>query len=528
MLWLLLLSCSDPPEAAHATLVLDGLVAKLPIVRSDKRDAAVAHSASQTFRLPQMVPHADLVLEGLWWSATVTVNGHALAPVTGGYAPVSLPIVDWLVAGENTITLAVTPPGEVVPSLQSGELRTFSPLAAAPKLVMHGESWVASAGLVTTAEGVGAVAYVRDAPAGAFVWFKVWRDGVLVADLQDARVVDGVARTAPKAWTEPTWDVGAGEASLAWVEARLATLAGELDTASFRSAARRVSVGAGGTEIGAQPRQLAGLRWSGGPVETDLGWLARTGLNTVELHGQAISEALLDAADEAGAAVVIVPRCDGRIRAGGGTRKPIGDANPDAWAQPLLDEQDQRALVALLNHPSAVLWVMEADQSQRATRVAALAADPVQRPIAGRDLPLLHGVPEPRGWQIEYTAEVRDPEHQLGLALAGGASGGILPGPPGQAGEGWIQTVRNELGAANLTPPQARTGSGGVQVTGLKPGDVVWLQAEGTARVGAIAAADGTARLSLWHTGEAKLTLPSGSQTVKLERGRVVTATEQF
>lgn len=508
------LGCSAPvPEAAHGTIQLDGLIANMRAVGSDRRDQALGFEGTQRFRLPERVPHADLVLEGAWWTATVTVNGHALEPVTGGYAPVSVRVGEWLLQGENTLAVSVVPPGEAVASVQDGELRTFSPLAGPPRLVLHGGSWVRAAGLV----GNGARAIVEDAPEGSRVAFSAWRDGERVADLGSAPVLGGIATVRSGGEHLPAWDLGNGERALLWLNAVLASDDATLDTAAFRTGRAPVAVGTAGIEIGGVRRPLAGLRWSGAAVDADLKWLAAAGLDAIELHGQPITEALLDATDEAGVAVAIVPRCDGRIRQGGGTRRPIGSADPASWANPLLDAQDARAIAAVLRHPSVVLWAMEADQAQKPARLDGIARD--GRPIAGRDLPLLHGPPQPAGWQIEYTADVVFPEQQLAAAIAGGATGGILPGPPGRAPESWLAGVTGALGGAGLAVPQARIGPARVDVPGLLPGDVVWLEAPGTERVGAVAGADGVAQLSLWFEGAATVTLPSGSQPVTLRRG---------
>lgn len=516
---LLAAGCSRPPEAEQAVLRLDGLVRDLHRVQDDRRDHAQGYSSHVQFRLPAAAPHADLVLEGVWWTAVVTVNKHVLDPVTGGYAPVSVPVGDWLIAGDNIIAVDVHPPDDTTPSVQTGELRTFAALSGTPRLVLHGASWVEAAGIVGADA---AVALVHDAPAGSTVAFRISRDGDELASLGDAPVVDGVARIAVR--DVPAWALSDGESGLVWLETRLQSGDKVLDTSSFRTAARTVKATAAGVEINGVRQPLAGLRWSGGPATGDLASLTAAGLDLIELHGQPITDDVLDIADEAGVAVAILPRCDGRIRAGGGTRHPIGSADPAAWATPTLDDQDNRAIAALLRHPSALLWVLEADQSQRAARIATLSADPAARPIAGRDLPLLHSGPQAGGpgtgggWQIEYTADVRDPEHQLALALAGNAAGGVLPGPPSQFGA-WSQGVMSELGGAGIPVPGPRAGPARVDASGLKPGDVVWLSADGTERTGAVAGADGVAHASLWFTGPAELTTPGGTIAVTLQRG---------
>ncbi len=510
--------CSRVPEAAHGTLVLDALVDHLPVLRSDRRDAAQPYGASTTFRLPAAVPHADLILEGLWWTGEVTVNGHALPPVTGGYAPVAVPVGGWLKDGENTIALKVTPPGDTVDSVQDGELRAFAPLAGPPRLVLHGAGWVEDAGIV----GGRARARVGDPPSGSRVAFSLWDKGAKLADLADATVVSGVASVKVPEGGVPGWDVGAP--ALVWLRAVLKSGDAVLDDSAFRTGAATIGVGARGMTVNGKPRPLAGLRWSGGPVDGDLQWLGATGLDTLELHGQPITDALLDATDEAGVGVVIVPRCDGRIRQGGGTRRPVGNAGASSWESPLLDAQDARALTAVLRHPSVLLWAMEANQAQQPARIASIAED--GRPVAGRDLPLLHTTPGANaagGWQIEYTADVANPEQVLADALSVGATGGILPGPPGRTPEAWIASVKAALETANLPIPVVRVGPGRVEASGLKAGDVVWVEQEGGDRVGAIAGTDGRATVPVRWTGEGTATLPNGSQAVKVTAGTLTT-----
>ena len=106
----------------------------------------------------------------------------------------------------------------------------------------------------------------------------------------------------------------------------------------------------------------------------------------------------------------------------------------------------------------------------------------------------------------------------MALALGGGATGGVLPGPPA-ALPAWSQTVVTHLAGLGVPPPGAPIGPARLDITGLTPGDSVWLSAPGTHRVGAVAGADHAAHLTLWTSGPAELHTPVGTVPLTLQRG---------
>ena len=93
---------------------------------------------SSRFQLPEdLIGHGSvLVLEGLSWTATVTVNGQDLSPVTGGPNPVEVPLGPHLVPGENVISLVISGPADAQ-TLLVGHTEPAAMLASSPRCLLY-------------------------------------------------------------------------------------------------------------------------------------------------------------------------------------------------------------------------------------------------------------------------------------------------------------------------------------------------------------------------------------------------------
>ena len=144
---LLLAACTAdryaPAPAGQAVLDLSGAFSVQPWTRS--RGAAGPLRLSGRFVLPEdrLGAGSVLELEGLWWTAAVTLNGVALPPVTGGNATVRLPVGEALKPGENELLIEISPPTTEMPIETGGGLSSSGfpadqpTLQAPPRLVLR-------------------------------------------------------------------------------------------------------------------------------------------------------------------------------------------------------------------------------------------------------------------------------------------------------------------------------------------------------------------------------------------------------
>jgi hypothetical protein len=184
--------------------------------------------------------------------------------------------------------------------------------------------------------------------------FKILQNGQPIAELPVATAKDGLAVSSIP-WEGPRWKIG---------EPVLLELVVESQSQQFltRLGPRSIST-EGRLKLNDQPTYLVGWRPNlseGSDRNLVSSWAittARMGANAIELHGAALSQGILDAADELGLPVVVVPRCEGQSRLEG---REIPDIRREQW----WEEQHPKIAAAAGGHPSVILWSIEDDTLQ--------------------------------------------------------------------------------------------------------------------------------------------------------------------
>ena len=165
-----------------------------------------------------------------------------------------------------------------------------------------------------------------------------------------------------------------------------------------------------------------------------------------------------------------------------------------------------------------------------------LLNDPQSRPVVDHDLKggalkvgaqqtECHGGTCTGLWITEITSSGRIPDPlsaqsaaYLRATWSEGAIGGTIP--TGQEGDlRWAQTwsvLGTGLGAKQMDSGERR-GMSSVQINGLNPGQLVYLEAPWTPIVGAVADSQGTARLQSWHEGNAIVRAGDWSENIELQ-----------
>ena len=564
LLSLSLLGCTPQPSFApvsRGTVVLGAGWSAQPWEDPPLNTASL--STATQLRLPAGMAGAgsELRLDGAWWTVEATVNGTA-ASATGGIAPTWVDLGGALVDGENTLSLQVSPPAPNTSTLETGgslSSAARSPrgaqLLAAPILLLQPAQHVSYATLGATGSGLHPRAVTEDAPEGATVHFKAVLDGKVLADLGTAPVVAGTAQATEAPFPTDAWGIGAG--SLFWLVAELRGADGAvLDRWAGRTGARQAQPSdSGGLQIGDQAGPLMGARMVN---EGDMDFFrerlqgyAAAGVNALEVHGEQLRPDYLGAADELGLPVVVVPRCIGRS---GRNRNVNRSTLAATYAA-----QDARMARALAEHPSVVLLAVEGPTGGARLHSDALLSGPLdgsRLPVAGSEPRVSFDVPArvvnisggvtlatlqttcmpkrcERAWMVEMTAHWNRnrsgrPSDQWALCAAafsshldGGSPGGIIPTPNQRDEAGW-SAAWGSLAASRGLPqvPGSGRGDATVTVTGLTPGEVVWLEAPLLNPTGAIADSSGAASLSLYHAGPATVRAGARSAAVTLTPGR--------
>lgn len=525
---ILLGACDGPPAAdgqsGRATLVIDDAWSVRPWADSAGAAAKPARMRAN-FELPadRAGSNAELVLDGMRWSAVLTVNGHELAPVTGGPGPARVPLGGALRAGSNALTLTIEGP-RGVDALLTGSRHDSVALSGPPRL-----EFLPAADRIEQLAGrldeAGATAVI-EATGGVRVDVVATLDGRVLQQLGTASLEAGQAQTSPVGWQGERWPEGDQDLVFLW--ATLRDAAGRiLDQRGLRTGFRTVALEGADLEInGASVHLLASRKW-----ERSLGrtlWDGfQSGGNALELHGLPPAEAWMARTDELGVYVVDMPRCDGHVHA---------TAARVAALATELAAQDRAVVRAMAGHPSLVLWSMEGQTRVFEPMLERLRADPVSRITAGLDLPSVALspttplVPDAQPWwnnevnmggRQRPTGEVA--AARMGEIFAAGAIGTHIPNWGGGQGDrrsgqlAWQTTARD---AGVDAPASSRRAAARVEVTGLRPGQTAWATAPRHPVVGAIAGSDGTAALELWHEGTATIDVDGRQRTVEVHPGR--------
>ena len=501
-----------------------------------------------TLTLPASLPRQGAVLElsGAWRRVQVTVNQTELAPVDGGLTVAELAVGPHLKAGENTISVRISPPESPRSIAAGGTLSSEgfpagrAQLLAPPELVLRPSVHLSDAMVSTEADGVRARARVTGATkAGEEVSFTALMPDGRSLSLGSASVEDGWASAPTTAWTNARWSpLEQGQDALFSLRATLLSASGKpLDQLTTRTAVRSIEANGEGLRLNGSPLRLLGLRTVPSPKRPTLGHylhdLRASGLNAIELHGDIALDSWLDDADELGLPVVVVPRCAGRT---------------DETEVAGLDAEMDALLRRLTRHPSVVLLASDpAGAVLPALSRTVQASGWPRPPMAGVELDALvlkvplQAAPQPseaagaarcypkdcRGWIVEATPawkRLPRPERDqlteterwqpMGAAWLSAremnAIGGIFPqlesGRDPSLHPVWSAAVRQAAQAFQITPlDRKRRAPSRVRVAGATPGAVVVARTADGRTAGALADPTGVAELSLWGAGAVSL-----------------------
>ncbi len=490
-------------------------------------------------------PDTRAVLRGhaTGWRVRASVGGREIGTDAGGLRAFAVNLTGALRAGKNTLGLVVESPrpDNIVPGKTILTMTAYTYRQPAKgQVAARGEVWLelAEARRIDDLD----VAYVDDVvrvsarvrgAEGEVVRFAVTRDGEELARLPDATVKDGVAE-AEAPWRGPRWSLGGAESPfLQYVVATLPNGA----TRQVRFGARAVTRDAKRLALDGTPLYLAvrrhvydGQRDARSEVAALAALYARAGLNAVELHAALAPDAFFAAADELGFPVVMTPRCDGRRQDDGTLRAD------DDWAA-FVQEGNARIAAAGRDHPSVVLWNLEAPAEDGYPALYA--------PFSKAGAPVVD-LRESNGFSdtnyVRMRAEAPLPAYinelafktdlfggtamlaRLGALVAEHRAWGIgitLPhvlhidatAPDGAVtNPDYLAGVQAMLAAQNVVPlpTGVRRGPAAVRVTaaradGPAEGEILVLEAPGQAPVAAATDASGVATIELDYAGVATL-----------------------
>lgn len=446
---------------------------------------------SQTFQahlyLSEDLPlsGAALLLEGLSGYASLQLNGQTLPDIEGSWAPIEVALPP-LKYGDNDFFLRIRSGG---PSLGYD---TTVPLLNAPRLILREATHIQGAGLWAEGDHVRAVARVT---GGTKVRFRRLDQGEVVEDLGTFPVQNKTVLADAQSWRGPRWQLGSG--GMVTIEIDLFDGERLVDRYLLHTGVRQLTLDNGQLRINALRVPLLGLRHSFNDMRYDMRILQETGLNALEFHGQPISLQMLEMADRAGLALVIMPRCEGHIR-----YEPRFRMNYLLSQEQLITRQDSAGLALLMGHPSVLLWVLEGGMANQSWLQYALS-DPLQpRPIVGLDLQSFavdaQHPPGP-GWVVEVMGD--DPTINLPiLQNSQHSAGGILSYPTEITN--WLSVVQS---AKERLLPQVKpiqTIPTPAQATLQAPaGELRWLESRRQNRMGVQSNAEGQVMFNSWEEG---------------------------
>jgi hypothetical protein len=452
-----------------------------------------------------------LRLSGVFGTATVSLDGKVIATVPPGPGSTEIDVAGLVPPGPHTIDIALTRANPPPPMVKAGDRRSTPLLVDGPQLLLRPKAHLQGLALPMDGAMVTPTARVNNAPEGATVRFVATLDGKVLAELGSGPVVDGMAKAPPVTWDLDTWQVG--KPALYVIFGLLQTSAGGvLDAQGVRLGVHDVTLDDNGFVVGGASQKLIAWRASPHPfslVEFDI--LTRTGANTFEFHGSPATDQQLGIFDETGIATLLTPRCEGTYQTvPQEERAGIVDAN-----LPLIVDQSHRAAWDIVQHPTVVLWMSETTSLQALSKAIA-EADPEGRPVVNVDLRMENlalGV-EPRDlnfagafvgeefWEGPMGA-VEVAVNEFGAALKQGARGGVIE----HVEDATRQVAWAPLLSAAGVPPLSFEGlraSSRVQVTGLNPGDVAWMEAPWMATTAEVARS-ANLTLGAWYAGDATL-----------------------
>ena len=535
---------TDHGSTPQGRLNLDGAWrdAKVP---GDARPGAVAFEARFSLEEDQRGEASHLVFGDPWWKVRVAVNGSPAGEVGGGLGSVSLAVGQHLIAGENRISVVVSPPPRAgptaIPRLRTNGDRRDVSLGPNVGLELRPEGHLVDVALRASGDEVAVVARVAGAPRGARVSALAILDGKTVQDLGSTEVTGETVVLPSVRWEGERWSpLAQRDGSLFHVTAQLEEQDGTaLHRISRRTGVRTMTVGEAGFSLNGEPFPLLADRIQTGVApHSQLAEVSTAGLNALEAHGHLPREDWLDEADELGLPVVVLPRCVGAIWGGGAADRW---AELETWKEELA-AQDTSAAWAMAGHPSVVLWACEGTPNVAGRMCEGIAdADAADTPVAGLDMASrsIGSTGQARtdragnrddapAWiveigKVEGAHGIRDIAQHFAES-SGGLYGGVaLPAPPRiEDVEEWRSSWNDVADSMGVKSPVAsdRRARSRLRVTGLSPGQTIWVEVPGLAPVGTVASERGVAVLDLWHEGECTVRAGGESYPVTLEPDR--------
>jgi hypothetical protein len=384
------------------------------------------------------------------------------------------------------------------------------------------------------------------APAGARVVVDLALDGASLAT-GAGEVRDGRAEVAVSLPDRLRWAPWGEPPPVVQCVARLLDGSGRaLDRRSVRCALGSVSYRDGALSLDGQRVHLLAAKMSQlGPDARDrLGqlWprLRTAGINSLEAHGWVPDPDLVEAAEELGLALVVLPRCPALVA------RPLAERLEADREGALLAPLLATTVTWLERSPAVVLWEREKFwlPLPDATRPVASGGSPDIGPhpvaVAGARYGSrvdLYGDPEaPGSWIIEMIPEdptrpeVRNPRavNELARTWLVGDLGYVLPCP--YTTDGLLTSPEDEVQAlgqgleAEAIGDTRRRGPSLVRVSVERQGRPCWgapvlLEVEGLPPLAAATDPDGVAEIELFWQGPARVSLGPAAESVDLVPG---------
>jgi|GEM_PF-5767862 len=537
--WILFAGCnSDPsPNAGEVELPPAPYTAQIPNQQAllnlgeptllPTAEPGVSE-AKMSFTLDNRYPMDDsvLIIHDLWSSAEVWLNQKHIGNVTGGSFPAELELGQKLRPGNHELRLKVKSPGKKSGFLLGARKEInylqadigFIQLRLRPQ---HNIDWIA---FPFDGSKIQPTASINDAPEGATVSFLVTRDGKKLADLGEAQLKDGRAVAAETPWELLQWGPDTGSDALYQFGAILKNAQGEqLDALFERDGARSTGLEDQSFLLNKTPTRFVAVRmesnWEKDPQAFEE--LLSAGINTIEIHGSYPYQDWLKIADETGLFVVMLPRCDGEVKAG---RRQV-DTHAAA-----VSAQHKLLYKHTLHNPSLLFWTTEGSPDLMYALAGLFQDDPLERMVTGRALQALSLSSRNSAalqklskstWITEITTRPGEgPQTSIILferALKAGAIGGVLPVNRNNTAlrKTWYERLQKlDVPEATTFKKTPKRGNSFVWISQITDSAPLWLEAPFTTPTGVLANTQRYASIEVFHAGEA--TLRQNSQIVPI------------
>ena len=540
--WILFVACNSEPStnAGHVEVPPPPYTAQIPNQQAllnlgeptlFTTPETGLSEAKISFTLDERYPMGDslLVIHDLWASAEVWLDQKHMGNVAGGSFPAELSLGENLRPGTHELRLLVRSPGKKSGFLLGArkEINHLQADIGSLQLQLRPQSNIDWIAFPFDGRVLQPTAAINHAPEGARVSFMVARDGEKLADLGIANVKEGRAMAPKVPWDLLQWGPNTGSDALYQFGAILETSDGkQLDVLFERDGIRSTRLEDQSFLLNETPTRFVAVRmeenWKNDPQAIDD--LLAAGINTIEIHGSYAHQEWLDFADETGLFVVLLPRCDGEVKAG---RKQVDSHATNVSAQ------HQLLYKHTLHNPSMLFWTTEGTPDLMYALSGLFQDDPLQRMVTGRALQALSLSSRNSSalqslskstWITEITTRPgENPATTIALfqqALNSGAIGGVLPVNRNNSAlrKTWNERLRNiNLSEDTTFKTNPKRGKSFVWINQITDATPLWLEAPFTTPTGVLANRQRYASIEVFHTGEATLRQNDRSQQVVLQ-----------